>query len=181
MGGDSYEMIANKYDNFKEKENSSWQKLPQSVIGTLLYFLIIELNSDEFYIAHFFQCLLVVGLPSYFTYMFQGTILYELWSALTSFQTDDGADLCGLPTSIEFAAIAVFAIVLWPSVADVLHETMIVMFSDRVAYLGEADEGKITIHKLHSTFPKRIATWIFVCLFEVIILIAMILVGVKFM
>ena len=38
------EIKGDDYDDFKDKSKVDWCSLPQSVIGTLLYFMLVEQN-----------------------------------------------------------------------------------------------------------------------------------------
>jgi hypothetical protein len=100
------------------------------------------------------------------------------------FITNGGSNigLCGMNFSLEVAAISVFFIMLAPSFISCYNETLIVLFSKRVCYNNEDDEGHfVSIFRLYASDIHRKFIWIFVNLAEIIILVSTLIVGIKFM
>ena len=56
-----------------------WDNLPDSVIGTMIYFILVEHNEQVFNPGSTLYYTAMVGFPVYFTFLLQADIVYELY------------------------------------------------------------------------------------------------------
>ena len=136
-------MSSKEYEAYKEKSGHMWATLPDSVIGTLIYFLMVEHNDKEFDFLVVLKCLLLIGFPVYFTYLIQGVIVYSLWNYLPNFSDDNS--LCDNDIKLELAVIAVFFIYLFPSIHSILKESMIVLRGEAVCFTHAEDDDLLKV------------------------------------
>jgi len=162
------------FEIYKEHTGLLWVHLPDSVIATLIYFLLVENNEYDFQIFEVLRGMLFVGFPVYFTFFLQATYVYELWLFIPNFSDDD--KLCQLDWELEIAAISVFFIFLFPSVHSIIHESYIVFVGDKVCQTDEETEAKM-VTKLHSPMSKRIFIWFTIVAIELTILCSVFFVG----
>ena len=145
-----------------------WQTLPDSVIGTLIYFLLVEHNDDGFDFLEVLKCMSCVGFPVYFTFFLQGCILYELYLFLD--YTNAHLSYCKSNITLLLAIVSVFYIFMVPSVKNVMTEMYIVLKGERVAFTSD-NSDVITIHKLFPPTSKRIFMYLTIVLPESCILL----------
>ena len=137
------------FKKFIRKSPNLWAKLPCSVNGNILDFLIFEMNSDKFSVLSFFQHLFDVGLSVYFTFFIQSLLIYTLWLNTPPFE--DSNEICNFEnvTSInlvfsasseqtlfrmvQHAVISTFIFLLIPTCWDITREIQFCLFSKRVA------------------------------------------------
>ena len=97
-----------KYKKEKEESEHEWNTLPDSVIGTLIYFLLVEHDGPDFNIWETVWILILVGFPVYFTYLIQVVILYELWTSLPSLGDPINSGFCTNDYQLNLVALAFF-------------------------------------------------------------------------
>ena len=163
------------YEAIKSESKKCWLNLPDSVNGTLIYFLLVENNTRVFSAWEFIQCLIYVGFPVFFTFYLQGLLLYFLWLNVPPYQESD--TLCPTSTYVQQAVISIFIIFLIPSVVSILRESLCILRSDRVAFEQEEDSEKMVLYKLVNTDLKRALTFAVVVIPETIILLTLFYVG----
>ena len=129
------------FEAIKSESKKSWVNLPDSVNGTLIYFLLVENNTRTFSLWEFVQCLIYVGFPVFFTFYLQGLLLYTLWIGLPSYNTDE--NICSTSGLVQQAVISIFIIFLIPSVVSIIRETLCILRSDRVSFVQEEDSEKV--------------------------------------
>lgn len=179
---------AEEFDDLQDDSKKEWVTLPQSVIGTLLYFLLIEQNNPNFDLFHTIKSLILIGLPVFVTYVMQFIMIYGLWESIY-YPGEDGDDsqmieaskLCIIDIKVLFSAIAVYWISLGPSYLYLFQQMDIVLFCKRVAYTQDADDGDIYVTNILATTSKRIFIFIFVNLIEIILVLALSYVGVGYL
>ena len=162
------------FEVYREHTRLLWVHLPDSVIGTLIYFLLVEHNCFDFQFFEVIRCLLFVGFPVYFTFFLQITYVYQLWIFIPNFSDDNR--LCKTDWQLEIAAISVFFIFLFPSVHSIVHESYIILVGDQVCQKDEETEAFL-VTKLHSPMIKRIFLWFCIVAVELSILVSVFIVG----
>lgn len=163
------------YEAIKSESKKCWLNLPDSVNGTLIYFLLVENNTRIFSLWEFVQCLIYVGFPVFFTFYLQGLLLYTLWLNVPPYSEAD--TLCPTSVFVQQAVISIFIIFLVPSITSILRESLCIMRSDRVAFQQEEDSEKMVLYKLVNTDLKRALTFAVVVLPETLILLTLFYVG----
>jgi hypothetical protein len=169
-----------EFDELKETQ-TCWVQLPDSVIGTLIYFLLVEHNDARFRVFDNLWCLVIIGFPVYLTYFFQWTILYQLWITLPALGDVVNSGLCTVDLQIELAASSVFFIFIYKNCSTVINESFIVLRCERVAFIEHELEDEINIVKLQSPMAKRLFVWFTVCLAEILLLLGLCVVGTQYM
>jgi hypothetical protein len=101
-------MSRKKFKEEKADSEHEWNTLPDSVIGTLIYFLLVEHDSVHFNICETVWILILVGFPVYFTYLIQIIILYQLWSSLPSLGDPISSGFCTNDYQLNLVALAFF-------------------------------------------------------------------------
>lgn len=167
------------FEAIKIESKKSWITLPASVNGTLIYFLVVENNTRTFSLWEFFQCLVYVGFPVYFTFYLQALLLWTLWVNVPSFSTDE--NICGTSPFVQHAVIGIFLIFLIPSGLSITRESLCVLKCDRVAFEQEDDCEKIVIYKLVNSDMKKLLTFCLIIIPESLILLSLFYVGSGFM
>ena len=125
-------------DKKKQEKKKHWASLPDSVNGTLIYFLMVENNHKEFSAFQFVQSLFYVGFPVYFTFYLQALLLYTLWINVPSFSVDE--NICGTSPYVQHAVIGIFIIFLIPSVKSIITESNVILRCDEVAFDHEEED-----------------------------------------
>ena len=123
------------------------------------------------------------------TFICQWILVYELWVGIggyddvDDYNPDATSNLCRLSIPLEVAAIFVFFMSMMPSLFDVMFESHIVLFCERYSDSSnkDDDDGTVQILKMTHSPWKRIFVWLFVCLAEFLIVVAVTIAGVKFM
>jgi len=167
------------YQSIITESKKTWISLPDSVNGTLIYFLLVENNGRSLSLWEFFQGLIYIGFPVFFTFYLQALLLFTLWSFIPSFSDDD--NLCATNCFVQQAVISIFLIFLIPSGISIIRETLCIMFSDRVAFPNEDDEDKVVVYRLVNPEVKKVLTYCLIVVPETIILISLFYVGTGFM
>jgi len=168
---------SNDFEVMSAANGHLWLKLPESINGTLLYFLLVEMNSPLFDIWGFFEALIVVGTPVYITYAFQLIFVVCLWQALFNVEgTYD--DICTLNPALVITAVAVFLIFQVPAFVVVSREANIVLTSHTCAF---CQLPNIYLAKIIVPISRRILTFLVVNMLEIIILCATTFVGIAYM
>jgi hypothetical protein len=169
-----------EYETSQEESEMIWAPLPQTLICTLLYFLLVEQNSPSFDIFATLKAIIIIGLPGYLVYAFQFTVLSWLRSEVflshdeSTLPSQSGSDdstllsrnVCEGDPSLLLSVLAIIWYVLAPRFSDITREFDIVLFSKRVAYTQE--QGHVYITNVLATPTKRLFVYIFVNLIELI-------------
>jgi len=163
------------FENLKEESGLLWVHLPDSVIGTLIYFILCEHNEKNFEYIEVLKILFLIGFPVYFTFFLQAVYVLELYKFLPNFADDNS--LCKTDIQLEIAAISVFFIFLIPSVHSIISESYIILVGDKVAFPHGMDDDKFIVQKLFSPLSKRIFCWLSIVLIEASILSSVFIVG----
>ena len=170
-------MHGDKFDEYEEATKLEWIELPESVNGTLIYYLMVELNHPEFSVDEFFAGLFYVGFPVYFTFYLQGLLLYSLWLNIPDFATD--GNICATGALVQHAVLGVFMIFLLPSVSAIIVESCVLLKSDEVAF-DYTDPEKICVYHLVNSWLKKLLGFSLIVLPEAIILSCLLYVGCGF-
>ena len=157
-----------EFDEIKTK--CVWESLPDSVIGTLIYFLLIEHNDSEFELFVTLKYLITVGFPVYFTFFLQAVIIYELY-LYTSISSDPDTSYCATSPILLFAIIAVYLIFNIPSAKSILTETQILFHSDEAAFQHDRESSNIKTQALLANSAKRCFLWLVIVLPETLLLL----------
>ena len=72
------------FETLVNESGHIWDTLPDSVIGTLIYFIMVEYNEEVFDVTNTLYYIVMVGVPVYFTFLLQADIVYELYLYLGS-------------------------------------------------------------------------------------------------
>ena len=67
------------FETLVQESGHIWDTLPDSVIGTLIYFIMVEHNVENFDALNILYYIAMVGVPVYFTFLLQADIVYELY------------------------------------------------------------------------------------------------------
>ena len=162
---------------------NQWVKLPESVIGTLIYFMMVEQNSPYFDIVALFKSYFVIGFPTLLCYAFQIIMIRGLWISVYS----DGANaiaesICEVDPHLLIASVGVFVFNMLPSFSDWITATDIILRCKRCAYTQDAgDENIVYVTNLLATDGKRAIIFVFVNLLEGFVILALCYAGVGFL
>jgi hypothetical protein len=149
---------------------------------------MVEQNGPSFDLFATLKAIVIIGFPTYLTYVLQFILIFWLWKAVYlppgEGGTDDGTteisdSICKIDASLLTSALAVYWISLGPSYIYILQELDIVLFSKRVAYAQDDDDIYVT--NLLSTPTKRIFVFLFVNFVEIILILATSYVGVGYL
>lgn len=174
------ELTADEYDDFKDKTGNAWDTLPSSVIGTLLYFLMVEQNSPNFDIYYSVKAAVLVGFSTYMCYFLQYVMIVGLWESVYGPKSQalwDG--ICGINPMMLTCAITVYWISMIPSFIDMISTSDIILFCRRFAYTQDGD--KIYVTNVLASPAKRVAVFILVNLIELGIIVSLSIVGVGYL
>ncbi len=163
-----------KVEEYIDTTNLEWVQLPNSVNGTLIYFILVELNHPNFDVEEFLESLFFVGFPVFFTFLVQGLLLYNLWLNVPNLATD--ANVCMTGPAVQQAVLGVFIIFLIPSFSAVIVETLAILRSDECCFTHHAPE-KSCIYSLHNSTLKKILTFVVIVIPETLILLSLLYVG----
>jgi len=158
-------IVSSEFVRFQEESEKNWEPLPQTLVCTLLYFLLVEQNSPSFDIFATLKAIIIIGLPSFITYCLQFLVLWWVRSE-ANLLTDDNEDtlfdenLCKNDPSLLVAILGVFWYVMVPRFSGLLQEFDIVLFSKRVAYTH--DNAFVHITNVLATPTKRLFIFVFV-------------------
>ena len=159
------------------KVDYKWITLPQSVNGTLIYFLIVENNGPIFKPLQFLEGLFYVGFPVYFTFYTQALLLITLWANIPAFATD--IDICGTSPLVQQAVVMVFVVFLLPSVRAVFEEGLVCLRCSKVVFPDEDPKRKV-LYSLVNPTQKCILTFLLIVVPETLILMGLFYVGTGF-
>ncbi len=67
------------FETMVNESGHVWDTLPDSVIGTLIYFILVEDNNASLRPLETLYYIFLVGVPVYFTFFLQADIVYELY------------------------------------------------------------------------------------------------------
>jgi len=175
------------YEGVKDESGHPWVTLPQSVMGTLVYFMMVEQNAPHFDLSAFLKAYLVIGFPTILCYFFQIIMIRGLYLAVYG----DGADeniisdfICQIDSALLFSAIGVYVISMIPAIEDWLNLSDIILFSQRVAYTQESKDDKdpkVYITNLLAPWSRRLIIFCIVNLLEGFIILALSYTGVGFL
>ena len=157
------------FSNLVDSSGHIWNTLPDSVIGTLIYFLLIEHNLSTFDVIETLKNLFCVGFPVYFTFFLQINILYELYLFLD--HTDAHLSYCSSSFTLLVSIISVFYIFMMPSFKSILNETYIILKGERVAFTTQAEDETVIIHRIFAPLSKRIFMFLVIVVPESTILL----------
>lgn len=165
-------LTAKEYDAFKDtKSGRVWAALPGSVIGTLLYFMKIEQNTPNFDLLSSLKAILLIGFPTYVTYLVQFLFVFGILQGIYAVGADGenaiADSICNISPYLLCAAIFTFAISMLPTYRGVLQSIDIVFNSKRVAYTESMDsEDTVFVTNLLAPASKRWLIFLAVNLFE---------------
>ena len=163
-----------KVEEYLDTSDLEWVQLPNSVNGTLIYFLMVELNHPNFDVEEFFESLFFVGFPVFFTFVVQGLLLYNLWLYTPNLATD--ANICQTGPMVQHAVLGVFGIFLIPSISAIIVETLAILRCDECCFSHNSPE-KFCIYSLCNSTLKKILTFSVVVIPESLILLSLLCVG----
>lgn len=175
------------YDEIKAKSGHPWLTLPESVMGTLVYFMMVEQNAPHFDGMAFIKAYLVIGFPTILCYFFQIVMIRGLYLAVYG----DGADptiisdfICQIDSGLLFSAVGVYVISMIPAMEDWINLSDIILNCKRVAYTQDNDDDKdprIYITNLLLPYSRRLIIFAAVNLLEGFIILALSYTGVGFL
>lgn len=165
----------NSFELLMEEGKKSWIKLPESVNGTLIYFLLVENNSQTLEPVDFLKSLFFVGTPVFVTFYLQVLFLYTIWLSVPEFQTDP--NICGTSGYVQMAVMGIFMIILMPSVSAVIRESLACLRSNRVCLTMDGDSEHVMLYTLKNPEMKKYLTFFLIVVPETIILSALWYVG----
>lgn len=168
---------SDKVEEYMDTTNLEWVQLPNSVNGTLIYFLMVELNHPNFDVEEFLESLFFVGFPVFFTFFVQGLLLYNLSLNVPNMATD--ANVCVTGPQVQQAVLGVFGIFLIPSISAVVVETLAILRCDECCFPHHSPE-KMCLYSLHNSTLKKILTFMVVVVPESLILLSLLYVGAGF-
>lgn len=175
------------YEEIKSRSGHPWQNLPESVMGTLVYFMMVEQNAPHFDLLAFTKAYLVIGFPTILCYFFQIIMIRGLYLAVygEDSQEDIISDfICQIDSRLLFSAIGVYVISMIPAIEDWLNLSDIILFSKRVAYTQEKDDDKdpkVYVTNLLAPWTRRLIVFCLVNLLEGFIIVALSYTGVGFL
>jgi hypothetical protein len=165
-----------EFENIKADNPYEWISLPQSVIGTLLYFLLVEQNYATFDLYYTSKASFLIGLPVYLTFIMQFLFIRGLWSSV--FIATNFTDSCNIDITLLIAAVSVYLINMVPSFRNIYEEFNIVLYSKRVAYVHDiTDDDEVYVVPIVAPLSKRIFMCSLVLSFEAILVVLCTIVG----
>lgn len=179
------------YEEVKNKSGHPWLNLPESVMGTLVYFMLVEQNGPHMHFLSFCKAYLVIGFPTVLCYFFQFVMIRGLWLAVYGDGGSDDASaniiadfICTIDSNLLFSAVGVYIISMIPAFEDWINLTDIILNSQRVAYTQDANDDKnpkIFITNLLAPMSRRILIFVTVNFLEGLIILALSYVGIGFL
>jgi hypothetical protein len=174
------EMPSDDYDDFKEKSGQAWDTLPTSVIGTLLYFIMVEQNSPNFDLYFSLKACIFIGFSTYMCYFLQYVMIIGLWNSVFGPEAEEiWKGICGISPLMLTAAICVYWISMIPSFNDMISTTDIILFCKRFAYTQ--DDDKVYVTNMLATPAKRVIVFLLVNVIEMGIIIGLSIAGVGYL
>ena len=167
-----------EFDDTKHLSQHVWSSLPDSINGTLIYFLLVEQNRKYFDIGEFAQCIFFTGIPVYLVFYIQALLIYWIWVISPDFES---SPICQTDPYLEHAVICIFFIFMYPSVKSIICEAYVVLRATRVGFTHEEIDDKILLYSLHSPMSKRLTIFFMIVFPETCILSSLYFVGSKFM
>lgn len=169
--------LPEEYELEKLSSKHVWKTLPDSVNGTLLYFLLVEQNTEEFNVGEFFQLIFLAGLPVYLSFYFQIILIYWVMEVTPPLLN---SAFCTTDTLLQHAIIAVFLIFLYPSVTDIYVETYVTLRCTQVAMIHEEEDTenpRIALLQILAPMSKRLTIFFITQFIESFVLLFMVIVG----
>ena len=167
-----------EFEEHKERSEAVWTSLPDSINGTLIYFLLVEQNTKKFPVGEYFQVLFITGMPVFFTFWIQGLLIYWISDITPEYE---GSSICVHSAMLQHAVMMVFLLFMYPSLTSIMTEAYVCLRANRVGFTHEELDDRILLYSIHAPMSKRLVTFILVPFIECCILAAMTLVGSKFM
>ena len=131
---------------------------------------MIEQNSANFDLMATMKAIFIIGFPTYLTYVTQAIMLMGLW--VTVFPGDDMSavydSICVIDSSLLYSALLVFWITMGPSYIYVMRSVCMILFSKRVSYTQDMDNGNVYVLQLQIPMTKRLFIFVFVSLVELV-------------
>jgi hypothetical protein len=90
----------NSFEELKNASEKCWLKLPGSVNGTLIYFLLCENNNEVLDYFDLAQSLFHVGIPVFYTFYLQFLLLYTIYTSVPNF-AEDTTVLCSTDPLVQ--------------------------------------------------------------------------------
>lgn len=100
-------MKNHEFDETKSQSQHVWSSLPDSINGTLIYFMLVEHNAKDFPVFDILRWLLTLGLPVYFSFYMQGLLIYWIYLISPDFVE---SPMCGTDPYLQHAVICIFFI-----------------------------------------------------------------------
>lgn len=175
------------YEEIKKTSGHPWVNLPESVMGTLVYFMMVEQNAPHFDLVAFMKAYLVIGFPTILCYFFQIVMIRGLYLAVYGDDAEQNiiSDfICEIDSALLFSAIGVYVISMIPACEDWLNLSDIILFSKRVAYTQDASDDKeprVFVTNLLAPWSRRLIVFALVNLLEGFIILALSYTGVGFL
>ena len=170
-------LLSRQFHGLKKETNCAWRKLPDSINGTLIYFLLVEHNAKDFPIIDIICWMFTLGLPVYLSFYIQALFIY--WIYVKSPDYDD-SHLCSQNGYLQHAVVCIFFIFMYPSITSIVTETYILLRSTRVVLTHEEEEDRLLLYELFSPMSKRLFLFFMIPFIESCILASLYYVGSKF-
>ena len=165
------------FGQVKEKSSSVWSSLPDSINGTLIYFLLVEHNAKNFPVVDIVCWLFTLGLPVYLSFYIQILFIYWIYQVSPNFED---CPLCDQDPFLQHAVICIFFIFMYPSVTSIVTESYVLLRSNRVGFTHEEIDDRILLYELYSPMSKRLFLFFMIPFIESIVLGSLYFVGSKF-
>ena len=72
-------LASHQFHGLKKETNCAWRKLPDSINGTLIYFLLVEHNAKNFPVLDIISWMFTLGLPVYLSFYIQALFIYWIY------------------------------------------------------------------------------------------------------
>lgn len=168
---------SHQYHGLKKEANCAWKNLPDSINGTLIYFLLVEHNAKSFPVFDIISWMFTLGLPVYLSFYIQALFIYWIYQVSPDY---DESPLCSQDCYLQHAVICIFFIFMYPSVLSIVDETYILLRSTRVVLTHEEDDDRVLLYELFSPMSKRLFLFFMIPFIESCILASLYYVGSKF-
>jgi len=169
----------NSFEDYRNETAKSWIKLPDSVNGTLIYFLLVENNNIDIEMWDLVKCFIHVGGPVWYTFYMQFLLLFTVYGSIPNFSEHYGNNIICVETDyhVQWAVIAIFMIFLIPSLRSIYREFLIIMKSREVAFQNPDDEERYIVYVLKNSDIKKYIALFTVVLPETLVLLILLYVG----
>ena len=170
-------LASHQFHGLKKETNCAWRKLPDSINGTLIYFLLVEHNAKNFPVFEIVCWMFSLGLPVYLSFYIQSLFIYWIYQVSPDY---DESPLCSQDSYLQHAVICIFFIFMYPSITSIVTETYILLRSTRVVLMHEEEDDRILLYELFSPMSKRLFLFFMIPFIESCILGSLYYVGSKF-